>query len=495
MKKFTNKCIVLLTLIVVFSAFFNNSVLAASKKIQIKGVTRTKNSSYEQVFIKLKNYNAKATVSKLKNPARVVITLNNISTSKLAAKSFKNRIKSINKNATSVKSVKFNKNGKKKNSIKVTFKTKSDYTYKVLKQKAGVKVRFYKKKEVVQPPINNIPLNSVELSSKDVLYSNSSGIGSIILNGVQLNSTAGTCEVGISEDKTSISITGSDIEKFAVETPKEEVKDVVNLDGENTGDGTSDDVNIGTDINTRVVEINDGIISKVTYEFASQKLSKITIQCATAMYAHFKYDSVSKQSIIEIYNTTALESKKVFLDAGHGGSDDGSVGSHKYDGKTVTLKEKVINLDITLRINEVLKAKGIPTVLTRIDDTYVSLADRVAMANSSNAALFLSIHNNSFESASVAGTETYCYKKTSTVAYAFTQKIHSAVITSLNRSKLDRGVKEANFYVIKNTTMPACLAEIAFLSNASDMQMLLDETSKQKVSVAIAEAIVSQLFD
>ena len=90
---------------------------------------------------------------------------------------------------------------------------------------------------------------------------------------------------------------------------------------------------------------------------------------------------------------------KVYIDAGHGGSDPGAIGSD--------LKEKDANLDIALKLKSKLEANGFEVVMTRTNDAYSTLDDRVNKANSSGADIFLSIHNNAALSKYAHGTETY----------------------------------------------------------------------------------------
>ncbi|MCX7746122.1 MAG: N-acetylmuramoyl-L-alanine amidase [Clostridia bacterium] len=175
----------------------------------------------------------------------------------------------------------------------------------------------------------------------------------------------------------------------------------------------------------------------------------------------------------------------VVIDPGHGGFETGAIGNG--------LIEKTFNLDIALRLNELLKKRSINTYMIREDDSYVDLYERANIANKLNASLFMSIHNNSFTSGA-RGTETFYYSaadKSKFNGEAFSDIVQRNLIESLGT--YDRGSKPANYVVIKETNMPSVLTEVAFLSNAGDAQKLRSEEFRQKAAEALCEAIVESL--
>ena len=171
---------------------------------------------------------------------------------------------------------------------------------------------------------------------------------------------------------------------------------------------------------------------------------------------------------------------KVFLDAGHGGRDPGALGSG--------LKEKDINLSVALRVGELLTNKGIEVAHSRTDDRFVDLADRAAMANGFGAHLFLSIHCNGFSNPSARGVETYCYPSNSK-GQKLAKLIQDSIVSRL--SMTNRGVKEANFAVLRLTYMPAALVEMGFITSKGDAYILKDK--QEDLSRAIAEGILNYL--
>ncbi|MFC5699956.1 N-acetylmuramoyl-L-alanine amidase [Cohnella faecalis] len=167
----------------------------------------------------------------------------------------------------------------------------------------------------------------------------------------------------------------------------------------------------------------------------------------------------------------------VVLDAGHGGSDPGA--------KSITGKwEKQFNLSVVLKVQALLaKESRINLVLTRQGDTYPSLDDRVNLANSLKANLFLSVHANSYKP-EINGTETY-YNRADSLEFA--KLLHKNAVAAAGLK--DNGVRTAGYKVIKYTTMPAVLLEVGYLSNKNDEKQLYDDAFQNRVAQAIAASI------
>lgn len=181
----------------------------------------------------------------------------------------------------------------------------------------------------------------------------------------------------------------------------------------------------------------------------------------------------------------------VVLDAGHGGVDPGALGN--------TLKEKDVNLKITLKVGELLKQKGISVIYTRSNDDFVTLEGRSIIANSINSSLFVAIHNNANESSSISGTETYFYAPTDNpdlFAQRSERQRLAATIQTMLVNKIQRnnlGVKEANFSVLRNTIMPSALVEVAFISNPTEEALLQNEAFINRAAEGIANGILAYL--
>lgn len=170
---------------------------------------------------------------------------------------------------------------------------------------------------------------------------------------------------------------------------------------------------------------------------------------------------------------------KIVIDPGHGGKDPGAVGPSG-------LKEAHVNLRVALKVAEKLRKAGVEVKLTRDSDVFVDLQHRCGIANSFNADYFVSIHCNAASTPQAHGTETYCYKfggKGEILA----RVIQAELIAVTGRA--NRGVKTANYYVLRRTNMPAVLTELAFISNPEEERLLADVAYREKCALAIANGI------
>ncbi len=189
----------------------------------------------------------------------------------------------------------------------------------------------------------------------------------------------------------------------------------------------------------------------------------------------------STKVILKNKNWEALFMTKVFLDAGHGGKDPGALGNG--------LKEKDIALSVTLKIGNILKNHGIDVRYSRTTDVFVELADRAAKANNAGANVFVSIHCNSFDDSSAKGVETYSYPGSTTGA-KLSKAIQDSIISS-GVYTVNRGIKTANFAVLRLTNMPAALVELAFITNSQDANIL--KNRQDDLAVAISKGILNNL--
>jgi N-acetylmuramoyl-L-alanine amidase len=221
--------------------------------------------------------------------------------------------------------------------------------------------------------------------------------------------------------------------------------------------------------------------------------------------------------------TLGLKIGRIVIDPGHGGHDTGTVGPSG-------LQEKDLVLDIAMRLKSLIEERleG-EVILTRTDDVFVPLEERTAMANQTQADLFISIHANSSRNRKVSGVETFFLnfanspgveeiaarenassKKTVFELQDLVQKItlnekvdeskefaqivQKTVTTSLYKPKTphrDRGVKQAPFIVLIGANMPSILSEISFVSNPLDEKLLKSSSYRQKIAEALCEGIAS----
>ena len=170
---------------------------------------------------------------------------------------------------------------------------------------------------------------------------------------------------------------------------------------------------------------------------------------------------------------------KVFLDAGHGGKDPGAVGNN--------LKEKDINLAVTKEVNRILERHGVTVGTTRTSDTFVELSDRSKKANDFKADILVSIHCNGFHDSTAQGVETYHYPG-SVNGKKLAQCIHDEIIKAKLYTK-NRGVKSANFHMLRVPKMPCALIEMAFITNKQDAELL--KNKQKEFALAIAKGILN----
>jgi len=175
---------------------------------------------------------------------------------------------------------------------------------------------------------------------------------------------------------------------------------------------------------------------------------------------------------------------KVVIDPGHGGEDPGAEGaSGSY--------EKDFTLAVSLKVASLLEdVPDVKVYLTRDKDVFLSseTRDRPNFANKLEADLFISIHANTFADPTVSGTETFYYHDNS---LGLANIIHRHVVAATGFH--DRGVSQENFFVLRDTTMPATLLEIGYLTNPADEQTMLTEEFQQAVAEAIVDGIKEYL--
>ena len=216
-----------------------------------------------------------------------------------------------------------------------------------------------------------------------------------------------------------------------------------------------------------------------------------------------------------------LSVSRIVIDPGHGGRDPGTISKG--------LSEAALTLDVALRLEKLLqKELGVEVVLTRRTDVFIPLEERTAIANRQNADLFLSIHANSSRSTGAKGIETYFLSFASSpeaeevaarensaseremhqlpdIIKAITlnnkldesrdlaNMVQESLVTNLKKTNKDvrsRGVKKAPFVVLIGAQMPSVLAEIAFITNRQELQLLKTSAYKDKIAQALHAAVL-----
>jgi N-acetylmuramoyl-L-alanine amidase len=172
----------------------------------------------------------------------------------------------------------------------------------------------------------------------------------------------------------------------------------------------------------------------------------------------------------------------VVVDAGHGGKDSGTY--RRYGPP-----EKAVALDVAQRLERKLRESQLKTVMTRSSDVFIPLDQRVNIENSQKNAIFVSIHFNDSRKRGIRGFETYYHSGATT---ELANRIQAKLMTIPHSA--NRGVRTANFRVLRMASYPAVLVECGFLSNRADGNKARDWEYRELLADRIAEAIVEQRY-
>ncbi len=246
-----------------------------------------------------------------------------------------------------------------------------------------------------------------------------------------------------------------------------------------------------TDTVRVVVDLKEKVTGKISYSSDKDKI-------------YIDFDKKQADKYEELGDVTAdgldvidwrATAKLVVIDPGHGGKDTGARAIR--DGVEI-LNEKDLNLDIALRLNEMLKAAGVSTYILRETDATITLYERPALANAANGDLYVSVHNNSSsENPNARGIEVFYNSKTSESDYG----IYSKRLAEVAYEELIREIgipgrrlkNEPAYAVLNRTQMPAIIIEGAFLSNTEDLKVMMTDEFRHKYALAAARAIIQIL--
>jgi len=217
----------------------------------------------------------------------------------------------------------------------------------------------------------------------------------------------------------------------------------------------------------------------------------------------------------------------VILDAGHGGKDPGASASYSFAGGLVN--ESDVVLDITKRVFALLSLEkpSLNLIMTRLDDTYISLEERSSLAYTAELApqsslLFVSIHINSAQSREASGFEILTKRQEKRVTFLdehtpirniplfapftalelnrllnqrnlFVAKTFEEVLSQRMLTSRNRGIKERDLYVLNASRVPSVLLELGFLSNEDEARDIISPSWRQQVALAISMAVISCL--
>jgi N-acetylmuramoyl-L-alanine amidase len=177
----------------------------------------------------------------------------------------------------------------------------------------------------------------------------------------------------------------------------------------------------------------------------------------------------------------------VCLDPGHGGSDNHATGT--WSG----VLEKNVNLSMCLLAMADIGESGLRVMSTRTSDITVALGERCSLANAAGASLFVSVHNNGFDDATVGGTETFYNVKTASytaASKALAEAVQRRLVAALGfRDRGARAYYSGGLAVLSGTSMPGVLVEVGFMTNRAEDLMVSSPAGQQKAAKAIADAV------
>lgn len=237
-------------------------------------------------------------------------------------------------------------------------------------------------------------------------------------------------------------------------------------------------INQEADANSRVVEtLSSGTI--IDYQDRQGDYYRITLKDGSTGYLGYwlvstNFPSIESDSTIP----SSLATATIVIDAGHGGDDPGAVVDFS------SVHEKDLTLSTANKLKSLLEAVGTKVIMTRSDDSSVSLINRAEIANAADADIFISIHYDASETDSLSGTTTYYYNQNNR-SLANTINKYLAMRLRLPNN----GYYFENYAVLRENSQPAVLLELGYINNRSDNSIISTPSYQEDVATAILEAL------
>jgi len=235
---------------------------------------------------------------------------------------------------------------------------------------------------------------------------------------------------------------------------------------------------------TKTIDVGIGHVKRVRIGQFSEPPKPYTVRVVVDLSEMIGYriiPSLSKDTYYIQFLGRMTGKYAIVIDPGHGGSDPGALTSFSNS------REKDLNLDIALRVRDLLESKEQTVFMTREGDYYVSLAERAEITNRLLPMFFVSIHNNAFETEEMHGAMTFHYEgsRQGRILAGFIQR---RIVTQCGAQ--DKGVRTANFFVLRETIVPAVLVECGFMTNPDEEAKLRDPNYRRTMAMAIANGIL-----
>jgi N-acetylmuramoyl-L-alanine amidase len=185
------------------------------------------------------------------------------------------------------------------------------------------------------------------------------------------------------------------------------------------------------------------------------------------------------------FKRSPLIGRTIVIDPGHGGVDSGACGRQG-------VREKDVNLDVAMRLKDLLENAGAGVVMTRVDDSFIGLYERPFLANYLFADLFISVHTNNHPDLTVNGIEVW-YRQSRNDSQALAKDVLTNIVQTTGFQNL--GIKsnraDDDFIVIREPQMPSILVELGFLSNYQEECTIMTSEFRQKAAVGIFQGVMS----
>lgn len=242
---------------------------------------------------------------------------------------------------------------------------------------------------------------------------------------------------------------------------------------------------VNPDTNVRSGPGNEhGIVAKVQpgekYAIAGRSGDWFQVTLSNGSTGYIAGWLVSSTGAPAVVRSNELKDKIIVVDAGHGGNDNGAT------GKSFSTLEKTVNLQVALMLRNKLESAGAKVIMTRPDDRKLTLQQRVDMAVSNHADIFVSIHHNTHPNTATNGSIVFYYNEGNS------SKLASLVQTELVKatSYKDLQSRFGDYFVLRENPVPAILAEIGFLSNYNEEMRVRSEAQQNLAADGLFKGIV-----
>jgi len=217
-----------------------------------------------------------------------------------------------------------------------------------------------------------------------------------------------------------------------------------------------------------------------TFDVLAVKGDWYQIRLANGETAYVAGWIVSVSGLAPIVRSQELRGKTIVVDPGHGGRDSGATGAHF---KTL---EKVVNLQVSNLLKDKLEVAGARVVMTRTDDRFISLQQRVDISIQQKADAFLSIHHNTNNDSRINGTITYFH---SSADRTLATEIQAELVKQNGLN--DLRARSGNFFVLRENPRPSVLIELGFLSNYNDELTIRTSRFQENSAIGITQGVIN----